>query len=47
MKPRRGKIVIAKNIYQHTFGHDGVALHLITFFYKYLIPTGLINSSIK
>jgi len=47
MQPRRGKIVIAKNINQHTFDPVGVVSHLNKIFYKYLIPLGLIKSSIK
>jgi len=45
--PRRGKIFIAKNIYKHTFDPDGVAPHLITFFFNYLIPSGLSKTSKK
>jgi len=47
MQPRRGKIVIAKNIYQHTFDPYGVAPHLNKIFYNHQIPLGLIKSSIK
>jgi len=47
MQPRRGKIFIAKNIYQHTFDPVWVASHLNKIFYKYIIPSGLIKSSIK
>jgi len=47
MQPRRGKIFIAKNIYQHRFDPYGVVPHLITFFYKYLIPSGLSKTSKK
>jgi|GEM_PF-3105660 len=45
--PRRGKIFIAKNIYQHRFDPDGVAPHLNKIFYNHQIPLGLIKSSKK
>jgi len=45
--PRRGKIFIAKNIFQHTFDPDGVAPHLNKLFFKYLIPSGLSKTSKK
>jgi len=47
LQPRRGKIFIAKNIYQHTFDPEGVVPHLNKIFYKHQIPLGLIKSSIK
>jgi|GEM_PF-6245651 len=47
MQPRRGKIVIAKNINHHTFDPHRVAPHLNKFFYKHQIPMGLLNSSKK
>ena|GEM_PF-1634032 len=47
MRPRRGKIFIAKNIYQHRFDPYGVVPHLNKIFYKYLIPSGLSKTSKK
>jgi len=37
MQPRRGKIVIAKNIYKHIFDPDGVVPHLNKIFYNHQI----------
>jgi len=47
MQPRRGKIFIAKNIYQHRFDPYGVVPHLNKIFYNHQIHSGLIKSSIK